>query len=342
MPLIPLAPLLQHALKHRYAIPAFNISFQEQATAILDAAAETGSPVIIQFSQGGLDHAAQWFFEGLREHIKQSSLPICLHRDHCHSLDAFNEAVALGFSSIMMDGSLTASGKPNSLEDNITITQQAIALARPSGISVEAELGCLGSLETGLSGEEDGTQADGVLNHQQLLTDPQQAKDFIFRTGADALAIAIGTSHGAYKFSTPPTDATLDIPRVTEIAEMIPETPLVLHGSSSVPSHLCESINQHGGSLPTTYGVPVGAIRKAIQQGVAKVNIDTDLRLASTAGVRVYLSDHSDTIDPRKYLGAAYQAMKTVCIDRYSAFGCAGKADLFLKEYYETDSTTFS
>lgn len=340
MALIPLAALLAHAKKHRYAIPAFNISFQEQAIAILNAAAVTKSPVIIQFSSGGLKHAAPWLVSGLLEHIKASPLPICLHRDHCHTLLECEEALSLGFSSIMMDGSLTKDGKANTLEENICITQKACALAHPQGVSIEAELGCLGSLETGLSGEEDGTQAQGVLSHQQLLTDPDEALYFIQETNADALAIAIGTSHGAYKFSTPPSDATLDIRRVEAINKVIPKTPLVLHGSSSVPQALCDTINQYGGSLPQTYGVPVKAIQAAIEQGVGKVNIDTDLRLAATAGIREFLNNHADEIDPRKYLQAGAKAMEDICINRYKAFGAANQAPLFMKYYYETDTTT--
>lgn len=333
MTLVPLVTLLKHAQKHQYAIPAFNISFQEQAQAVLDAADETQTPVIIQFSKGGLKHASPWLLKGLLEQIKSSPLPICLHRDHCHTLEEVAEAISLGFSSIMMDGTLTEDGKPNNLEQNIQITNKAIQMVKGKSISIEAEIGCLGSLETGLSGEEDGSGACGKLTTSQMLTDPQEAFKFIHATQAHCLAIAIGTSHGAYKFQKPPTGAVLDINRVKDIQKVIPSTPLVLHGSSSVSLEHIQAINQHGGMIKETYGVPVVAIQEAIQHGVAKVNIDTDLRLACTMAVRKSMNTNRDNFDPRGYLKAAYHAMKAVCIDRYQAFGSAGKAQLFCEEH---------
>ncbi|MCP8352178.1 ketose-bisphosphate aldolase [Candidatus Synchoanobacter obligatus] len=342
MTLVPLSTLLRHAHKNGYAIPAFNISFQEQAQAILDAATETQSPVIIQLSTGGLKHASTWMVDGLIQHIKKSPLPICLHRDHCHSLDDFQAALELGFSSIMMDGSLTADGKPNAFEENVRITQQALDMAKSYPASVEGELGCLGSLITGLSGEEDGTQAADILSLEQLLTDPSEARDFVAQANVDALAIAIGTSHGAYKFSAPPTESVLNIQRVSMIAEAIPNTPLVLHGSSSVPQDLLTTINQHGGAIDPTFGVPVAAIQKAIQHGVAKVNIDTDLRLAATAAVRQHLNEHPEEMDPRKYLSASRAAMKEICISRYQAFRAAGQAPFIQKTQHDPFTTEVS
>lgn len=334
--LVTLASLLKHAKDNQYAVAAFNISFQEQAQAVLDAAHETQSPVIIQLSRGGLKHASPWFLEGLIEAIKSSPLPICLHRDHCHTLDEVEEAIQLGFSSIMMDGSLTADGMPNSLEENIQITQEAMRLVQGKAISIEAEIGCLGSLETGLSGEEDGTQAKERLSVSQLLTDPKEAQCFVKNTHVHALAVAIGTSHGAYKFSSPPSEDVLNIQRVQEIHQVIPNTPLVLHGSSSVPKHLLDGINHHGGDIPQTYGVPVAAIQQAIGFGVAKVNIDTDLRLACTLAVRETLQNTPSEFDPRSYLKLAYSYMKQVCTERYIAFGSKGQAKHIIGEQHET------
>lgn len=335
MPLLSLHELLADAHHNRYAIPAFNVSFQEQIRAVLDAAEETNSPVIIQLSTGGLTHIQDYLFQGLLDEIRRSPLPICLHRDHCHSIETFSQAISLGFSSIMMDGTLTENGIPRGFEANVAITQEACQLAKPHNISVEAELGCLGSLETGLSGEEDGTEAQGVLTTKQLLTDPEQAVDYISQVGAHALAIAIGTSHGAYKFSSPPNDSVLDIPRVKAISEAIPSTPLVLHGSSSVPQDLLKSINTFGGSTPKTYGVPVEAIQQAIQYGVAKVNIDTDLRLAATAAIREHLAANKSETDPRKYLHSAYLSMRNICEARYRAFGSANQALRIMRVYHE-------
>jgi|AntRauTorckE5430_2_1112549.scaffolds.fasta_scaffold00140_12 fructose-bisphosphate aldolase class II len=322
--LVSLDTLLHHALINKYAIPAFNINFLEQAMAVIDAASETQSPVIIQFSKGGLDYAPTWFFKSVLNYAKESALPIVIHRDHCHSMEEIEQALFLGFNSIMVDGTLTPEGKPRTFKENIAFTQAAMAI-KPHDVCIEAELGCLGSLETQKASKEDGSGAIGKLKRNQMLTDPIQAKEFVSATNISALAIAIGTSHGAYKFKTPPSDETLDIDRVKAIAKEIPNTPLVLHGSSSVPKSLCDIINTHGGEIPETYGVPLLAIQKAIQQGVTKVNIDTDLRLAATAAIRHTLST-SNTFDPRAYLKPAYAMMKSVCIERYQAFGSENQA----------------
>lgn len=322
--LISLTQLLAHAKKHQYAVAAFNVNFLEQANAILDAAKETQSPVILQVSTGGLKHMGRFFLEGLRQEAIKSELPIVLHRDHCHSIQEFEQALALGFSSIMMDGTLDPEGMPRDFDENVAITLEAMKL-KPKSVSLEAELGCLGALETGLSGEEDGTKSAVLLQREQLLTDPTQAAEFIQKTQADALAIAIGTSHGAYKFKTPPSDNTLDIERVKHIAKALPNTPLVLHGSSSISQETCLRINQAGGDIPKTYGVPIEAIQKAIAHGVCKVNIDTDLRLATTEAFRQALQDKT-LFDPRGFLKPAYQNMKQLCIHRYQAFKSENQA----------------
>lgn len=333
--LVSLNTLLHDALKHQYAIPAFNINFMEQAMAVFDAAEAVNSPIIIQFSSGGLEYMPSWFVKAVFAKAKESHLPVVIHRDHCHNFQEFEAAINIGFQSIMMDGSLSANGTPQSFEDNVAFTKKAVNL-KPHHIAIEGELGCLGSLETGLSGEEDGFQANTLLKHSQLLTDPIQAKKFVKQTGIDALAIAIGTSHGAYKFTSPPSNKILDIARVQSISKQIPKIPLVLHGSSSIPQELCKIINQHGGDIPKTFGVPVVAIREAIQNGVCKVNIDSDLRLATTAAVRQSLQN-SELFDPRKYLGPAYLLMKSICMERYQAFGSAKQATRLMN--HETTTT---
>lgn len=334
--LISLQKLLQHALKKQYAVPAFNVNFMEQAMAILDAAEETNSPVILQLSTGGIHYAPKWFFKALLSHAASCNTPVVIHRDHCHDLTSFQEAVDMGFTSIMMDGTLTPEGRPRTFDENVNITQQAMKI-KPSNVSIEAEIGCLGSLESGLSGEEDGTSANMVLNREALLTDPQQAQEFVDLTGVDALAVAIGTSHGIHKFTKPPSADLLDINRVLSISKAIPKTPLVMHGSSSIPKSLCDMINQNGGAIPKTYGVPIPSIQSAIQHGITKVNIDTDLRLATTAAIRQALQ-RPDVFDPRAYLKPAYHMMKALCVERYIAFGCKDKA-LLLNQDHETPTT---
>ncbi len=226
----------------------------------------------------------------------------------------------------MMDGSLKDDGKtPSSYEYNVDVTRRTVEMAHACGVSVEGELGCLGSLETGQAGEEDGVGAEGILSHDQLLTDPVEAADFVKLTGVDALAIACGTSHGAYKFTRPPTGDILAIDRIKEIHARIPNTHLVMHGSSSVPQEWLKVINEFGGMIPETYGVPVEQIQEGIRHGVRKVNIDTDLRLASTGAIRQFLAENPSEFDPRKYLKVSTQAMKEICLNRYDAFGCAGQ-----------------
>jgi len=250
-----------------------------------------------------------------------------MHQDHGTSPAICQRSIQLGFSSVMMDGSLLADGKtPSDYAYNVAVTQQVVAMAHACGVSVEGELGCLGSLETGEAGEEDGVGAVGVLSQDQMLTNPDEAADFVNKTHCDALAIAIGTSHGAYKFKRPPTGDILAIDRIKAIHAKIPKTHLVMHGSSSVPQEWLAVINENGGSIPETYGVPVEEIQQGIKHGVRKINIDTDLRLASTGAIRQYLARHPQEFDPRKYLAAATAAMQQICEDRYDAFGCAGQA----------------
>jgi fructose-bisphosphate aldolase class II len=251
-----------------------------------------------------------------------------MHQDHGTSPDVCQRSIQLGFSSVMMDGSLREDGKtPADYEYNVRVTQQTVAFAHACGVSVEGELGCLGSLETGMAGEEDGVGAEGVLDHSQLLTDPEEAADFVAKTKVDALAIAIGTSHGAYKFTKPPTGEVLSIQRIKEIHARIPDTHLVMHGSSSVPQEWLKIINDYGGDLGQTYGVPVPEIQEGIKHGVRKVNVDTDLRMASTGSIRKFFVDNPKAFDPRQYLGVSKDAMKSICVSRYEAFGSAGHAD---------------
>ncbi|MEN0106719.1 MAG: class II fructose-bisphosphate aldolase, partial [Pseudomonas sp.] len=254
-------------------------------------------------------------------------IPVCMHQDHGTSPDVCQRSIQLGFSSVMMDGSLKADGKtPSDYEYNVRVTQQTVAFAHACGVSVEGELGCLGSLETGQAGEEDGVGAEGVLDHSQLLTDPEEAADFVKRTQVDALAIAIGTSHGAYKFTKPPTGDVLSIERIKEIHKRIPNTHLVMHGSSSVPQEWLKVINEFGGDIKETYGVPVEEIVEGIKHGVRKVNIDTDLRLASTGAIRRMMAEQPSEFDPRKFFAKTIVAMRDICIARYEAFGTAGNA----------------
>ena len=330
MALISLRQLLDHAAEHNYGIPAYNVNNLEQMRAIMMAADETNSPVIVQASAGARKYAGPSFLRHLIVAANEEwpHLPICMHQDHGASPAVCQRSIQLGFTSVMMDGSLEADMKtPASYEYNVEVTKQAVAMAHACGVSVEGELGCLGSLESGMMGEEDGHGADGVLSKEQLLTDPEQAADFVKATQVDALAIAIGTSHGAYKFTRPPTGDILDIERIKEIHARIPDTHLVMHGSSSVPQDWLKIINEHGGAMGETYGVPVAEIQEGIKNGVRKVNIDTDLRMASTGAIRRYMHENPKEFDPRKYLGAATKAMEAICKARYEAFGTAGQAD---------------
>ena len=329
MAIISLRQLLDYAAEHGFALPAFNVNNLEQVRAIMQAADFTNSPVIIQASHGARKYAGPHFLQGLiRAAVAEwPHIPVCLHQDHGASPAVCLRSIQDGFSSVMMDGSLGPDMKtPTTYDYNVRVTRTVVDAAHACGVSVEGELGCLGSLETGLAGDEDGSGAEGVLGDDQLLTDPDEAKRFVAETGVDALAIAIGTSHGAYKFTKPPTDQVLAMGRIQAIHEKIPHTHLVMHGSSSVPGDLIATINAYGGRIPETYGVPVEQIQQGIRHGVRKVNIDTDLRLAATAAIREYLALHPDAFDPRQYLSAASAAMQAVCVARYEAFGCAGHA----------------
>lgn len=327
MALISLRQMLDHAAEVGYGIPAFNVNNLEQMRAIMLAADKTDSPVIVQASAGARKYAGAPFLRHLILAAVEEfpHIPVVMHQDHGTSLAVCQRSIQLGFSSVMMDGSLGEDGKtPMDYAYNVNVTRKVVEIAHACGVSVEGELGCLGSLETGEAGEEDGIGASGVLTHEQMLTDPEEAAQFVRETQVDALAIACGTSHGAYKFSRPPTDDILAIDRIKAIHQRIPDTHLVMHGSSSVPQDWLEVINEYGGKIPETYGVPVAQIQQGIKFGVRKINIDTDLRLASTGAIRRYLAQHPAEFDPRKYLQASVTAMADICIARYEAFGCAG------------------
>jgi fructose-bisphosphate aldolase class II len=323
--------LLDHAAEHAYALPAFNVNNMEQIHAIMQAADACDSPVILQGSAGARKYAGESFLRHMIAAAVEAypHIPLVMHQDHGASPAVCIQAIRSGFSSVMMDGSLKEDMKtPASYDYNVEVTRKVVEMAHAVGVSVEGELGCLGSLESGMAGEEDGHGAEGKLDHSQMLTDPEEAADFVKQTGVDALAIAIGTSHGAYKFSRPPTGEILAIGRVKEIHARIPNTHLVMHGSSSVPQEWLKIINQFGGAIPETYGVPVEEIVEGIKHGVRKVNIDTDLRLASTGAVRRYLAqaENLKEFDPRKFLLASTAAMKDICQARFEAFGSAGQA----------------
>jgi fructose-bisphosphate aldolase, class II len=329
MALITMRQLLDHAAEHGYGVPAFNVNNLEQMRAIMEAAAETDSPVIVQASAGARKYAGAPFLRHLILSAIEEwpNIPVCMHQDHGTSMPICQRSIQLGFSSVMMDGSLGEDGKtPTTYDYNVDITKQVVAISHACGVSVEGELGCLGSLETGTAGEEDGIGAEGKLDHSQMLTDPEEAADFVAKTKVDALAIAIGTSHGAYKFTRPPTGDILAIQRIKEINARIPNTHLVMHGSSSVPQEWLKIINEYGGAMGETYGVPVSEIVEGIKHGVRKVNIDTDLRMSSTGAIRKFFAENPKEFDPRKYLAAATKAMKGICKDRYEAFGTAGNA----------------
>ena len=329
MALISLRQLLDHAAENGYGVPAFNVNNMEQTQAIMSAAAECDAPVIMQASAGARSYAGAPFLRHLMQAAVEQwpRIPVCVHQDHGASPAVCQRSIQLGFTSVMMDGSLESDMKtPASFGYNVEVTRRTVEMAHACGVSVEGELGCLGSLETGEAGEEDGSGAAGRLSHDQLLTDPEQAADFVARTGVDALAIAIGTSHGAYKVSRPPTGDILAIQRVKEIHARIPDTHLVMHGSSSVPQDWLAIINQHGGAMGVTYGVPVEEIQEGIRHGVRKVNIDTDLRMASTGATRRFLVENPQEFDPRKYLKAATAARAGICRARYESFGCIGQA----------------
>ena len=329
MPLVSMRQLLDHAAENGYGIPAFNVNNLEQVQAVMTAAAEVGAPVILQASAGARKYAGEPFIKHLIQAAVESwpQIPLVMHQDHGQSPDVCNGAIQLGFSSVMMDGSLEGDGKTIASYDyNVDVTRKVVDMAHALGVTVEGELGCLGSLETMRGDKEDGHGTDATMTREQLLTDPEQAADFVKRTQLDALAIAIGTSHGAYKFSRKPTGETLAISRIKEINARIPNTHLVMHGSSSVPQDLLATINQYGGKMRETYGVPVSEIQEAIKFGVRKVNIDTDIRLAMTAAVRKFLFENPEKFDARDWLKPAREAAKSICKQRYLEFGCEGQA----------------
>ena len=329
MPLVSMRELLDHAAANGYGIPAFNVNNLEQVQAVMAAADEVGAPVILQASAGARKYAGEHFIKHLIAAASEAypHIPLVMHQDHGTSPAICQGALALGFGSVMMDGSLKEDGKtPADFDYNVDVTRQVVAMAHRIGATVEGELGCLGSLETGEAGEEDGVGAAGKLSHDQLLTDPEEAAQFVQATQLDALAIAIGTSHGAYKFTKPPTGDILAIERIKEIHKRIPNTHLVMHGSSSVPQEWLAIINQYGGDIKETYGVPVEEIVEGIKYGVRKVNIDTDLRLASTGAMRRMMAEQPSEFDPRKFFAKTIEAMRDICIARYEAFGTAGNA----------------
>jgi fructose-bisphosphate aldolase class II len=329
MALISMRQLLDYAAENDFGLPAFNVNNMEQVHAIMQAADAVDAPVIMQGSAGARSYAGEPFLRHLiSAAIEQyPHIPVVMHQDHGSEPAVCLRSIQSGFSSVMMDGSLMPDMKsPSSYEYNVDVTRKVVEMAHAGGVSVEGELGCLGSLETGEMGEEDGHGAEGKLDMDQLLTDPGEAKDFVEKTGVDALAIAIGTSHGAYKFTKPPTGAVLRIDRIKEIHAVLPNTHLVMHGSSSVPQDWLEIINNYGGDMGQTYGVPVEEIVEGIKSGVRKVNIDTDLRMASTGAVRKHLAENPSNFDPRKFLKESTKAMAGICKARYEAFGCAGHA----------------
>lgn len=322
--------LLDHAGEHAYGVPAFNVNNLEQMRAIMLAADATNSPVIVQASAGARKYAGAPFLRHLILAAIEEwpHIPVVMHQDHGTDPDVCQRSIQLGFSSVMMDGSLGADGKtPTTYEYNVDVTRRTVQMAHACGVSVEGEIGCLGSLETGMAGEEDGVGAEGVLDHSQLLTSVEEARQFVADTNVDALAIAVGTSHGAYKFTRPPTGDILAIDRIKEIHAALPNTHLVMHGSSSVPQEWLAIINQYGGDIKETYGVPVEQLVEAIKHGVRKINIDTDLRLASTGAMRRMMAEQPSEFDPRKFFAKTVDAMKQICVDRYEAFGTAGNAD---------------
>lgn len=328
MALVSLRQLLDHAAEHGYGIPAFNVNNMEQVLAILSAAKKVDAPVIIQASKGARAYA----HDAMLKHLMMAAvemypdMPICVHQDHGPTPAVCYSAMTNGFTSVMMDGSLTPDGKPASHEYNADVTRRVTEVAHAVGVSVEGEIGVIGSLETGKGDKEDGHGFDGAIDKSKLLTDPDDAVKFVSETHVDALAVAIGTSHGAYKFTRKPDGAILSIDTIKKIHEKLPHTHLVMHGSSSVPQELQDIINQYGGGMPQTYGVPVPEIQEAIKHGVRKVNVDTDLRMAITGAIRKVFVENPAEFDPRKYMAAAMEAQAKVCQARYEEFGAAGHA----------------
>ncbi|HXD40365.1 MAG TPA: class II fructose-bisphosphate aldolase [Ramlibacter sp.] len=329
MSLVSMRELLDHAAENGYGIPAFNVNNLEQVQAVMEAAKETGAPVIVQASAGARKYAGESFIKHLILAAIEAypTIPLVMHQDHGQSPEICQSAINLGFSSVMMDGSLQADGKTiASYEYNVDVTRKVVDMAHKVGATVEGELGCLGSLETMRGDKEDGHGTEATMTRDQLLTDPEQAADFVRKTQLDALAIAIGTSHGAYKFTRKPTGDILAIDRVKEIHKRIPNTHLVMHGSSAVPQELLAIIRQYGGNMKETYGVPVEEVQEAIKHGVRKINIDTDIRLAMTGAVRKFMAENPEKFDARDWLKPAREAAKQICKQRYLQFGCEGQA----------------
>jgi len=328
MALVSMRQLLDHAAENGYGVPAFNVNNLEQVQAIMEAAKEVNAPVIMQASAGARKYAGELFLKHLIQAAVESypDLPVAMHQDHGQSPAVCEGAIKIGFSSVMMDGSLREDGKTIADYDyNVQVTKKVVEMAHALGVSVEGELGCLGSLETMRGDKEDGHGTESTMTRDQLLTDPDQAADFVKKTQLDALAIAIGTSHGAYKFTRKPTGDILAIERIKQIHRRIPNTHLVMHGSSSVPQDLLAEIRKYGGDMKETYGVPVEELQEAIKHGVRKINIDTDIRLAMTAAVRKFLHENPGHFDPRDYLKPARAAAKAICKERYVQFGCEGQ-----------------
>src|SRR4051794_227911 len=326
---ITLRQLLDHAAEHDYGVPAFNINNMEQALAIMDAASSLDAPVIIQASRGARSYANDVMLKHMMDAVTEiyPQIPVCVHLDHGNEPATCMTAIQAGFTSVMMDGSLKEDGKtPGDWDYNVKVTRQVVEMAHLGGISVEGELGVLGSLETGMGDKEDGHGAEGKLSHDQLLTNPAEAVEFVKATKVDALAIAMGTSHGAYKFSRKPDGAILAMNVIEEIHRLLPNMHLVMHGSSSVPQDLQDVINKFGGKMPQTWGVPVEEIQRGIKHGVRKVNIDTDNRMAITGQIRKILTEHPGEFDPRKYLKPALEAMSKICRQRLEEFNTAGQA----------------
>ncbi len=329
MALIPLRVLLDHAAENNYGVAAFNVNNMEQIQAIMEAARETDSPVIVQASRGARSYSQDRYLVGLMRAAVElyPEIPIVMHQDHGNSPETCFSAIKQGFTSVMMDGSLKEDGKtPADFDYNVAVTRKVVEVSHAFGVSVEGELGCLGSLETGKGEKEDGHGFEGTLSHDELLTDPEEAAKFVELTKVDALAIAIGTSHGAYKFTRKPDGKILAMERVREIHKRIPNTHLVMHGSSSVPQDLQDIINKHGGNIKQTWGVPVEEIQEGIKNGVRKINVDTDNRLAITGAIRTVFANKPEEFDPRAYLKPARDAMKKVCAERMKQFGQAGNA----------------
>jgi fructose-bisphosphate aldolase, class II len=329
MPLVPMRLLLDHAAENGYGLAAFNVNNMEQIQAIMEAAKEIDAPVIVQASRGARNYSQDAYLRHLMLAAAElyPNIPIAMHQDHGNSPATCKSAIEQNFTSVMMDGSLKEDGKtPADYDYNVDVTRKVVDMAHPLGISVEGELGVLGSLETGMGEAEDGHGAEGVMDHSQLLTDPNQAEDFVRRTKVDALAVAIGTSHGAYKFTRKPTGEVLAMDRIIEIHRRLPNTHMVMHGSSSVPQELQDIINKYGGKMKQTWGVPVEEIQRGIKNGVRKINVDTDNRMAMTGAIRKVLAEGPEKFDPRDYLKPARDAMRQVCKDRMTSFGQAGQA----------------